>query len=59
PKWYVAVPAFTWAGLASYSRMHLGVHYPGDVAAGAVIGSGSAVLCYYANRWLRKELTKS
>jgi membrane-associated phospholipid phosphatase len=43
PKWYVIAPAFLWAGATSYSRMYLGVHYPTDVAAGALIGAGSAV----------------
>jgi len=56
PKWYVIVPSYTWAGLVGYSRMHLGMHYPGDVAAGAIIGAGSSLACYYANRWLRKRL---
>ncbi|MBI1221318.1 MAG: phosphatase PAP2 family protein [Bacteroidetes bacterium] len=59
PKWYVAVPAYAWAGLSAYSRMHLGVHYPGDVIGGALIGTGSAVLCYYGNRWLRKQMHRS
>ena len=27
-----------------YSRVHTGVHYPSDVAAGAAIGIGSAAL---------------
>ena len=58
PKWYVITPAFLWAGTASYSRMHLGMHYPGDVIAGAFIGSGSAVACYYLNHWLRTRLAR-
>ena len=28
-----------WAGLIAYSRIYLGVHYPGDVVAGAMVGS--------------------
>lgn len=43
PKWYVIAPAFLWAGSIGYSRMYLGVHYPTDVAAGAILGSGSAI----------------
>jgi len=43
PKWYVIAPAFLWAGSVGYSRMYLGVHYPTDVGAGAILGTGSAV----------------
>lgn len=54
-KWYVVVPAYTWASTVAYSRLHLGVHYPSDVLAGAIIGSGSAWLTYKANRWLQQK----
>jgi undecaprenyl-diphosphatase len=32
------------AGTVAYSRVHIGVHYPSDVAAGAAIGIGSGLL---------------
>lgn len=50
-KWYVAVPAFLWAGSVGYSRMNLGVHYPSDVLAGAALGAGSAYLSHKLNEW--------
>ena len=36
-----------WAGLISYSRIYLGVHFPGDILGGALLGigvSGTAIL---------------
>jgi len=58
PKWYVIVPSYAYASAVGYSRMHLGVHYPSDVIAGAVIGAGSAFLCYKAQKWLGKKQVK-
>lgn len=59
PKWYVITPSFVWAGIVSYSRMDLGVHYPTDVFAGAIVGSGTAYLCYKLNHWINKKSNKS
>jgi membrane-associated phospholipid phosphatase len=52
PEWYVIVPSFAYAGTVAYSRMHLGVHYPSDVAAGAIIGAGCAYITYKVNKAL-------
>lgn len=37
-----------WALLNSYSRLYLGVHYPGDLFVGAVIGIIFGAVCYGA-----------
>jgi undecaprenyl-diphosphatase len=37
-----AVPLYALATLVAYSRVHTGVHYPGDVVAGAALGVGLA-----------------
>lgn len=59
PKWYVIGPSYTYATLVGYSRMHLGVHYPSDVLAGAVVGAGSAFLCYKAQKWINHRNRKN
>jgi undecaprenyl-diphosphatase len=38
----LAIPVRLLAGCVAYARVHLGVHYPVDVAVGAVAGSGIA-----------------
>ena len=53
PKWYVIVPAYTYASTVAYSRMHLGVHYPSDVLVGALIGSGCAYITHVVNKKLK------
>ena len=55
PKWYVIVPAYSWAALVAYSRMYLGVHYPTDILGGAIVGAGSGYLMYELNKWLQKN----
>lgn len=39
-KRWVSITLILWASVVGYSRIYLGVHYPGDVLAGAILGSG-------------------
>jgi undecaprenyl-diphosphatase len=43
-----AIPLRGLAALVAYSRVHTGVHYPGDVVAGALIGTVLAQLTTHA-----------
>jgi len=49
PRW--ALPALVWAALVAWSRCVLGVHYPSDILAGALLGS--VVGAIFARRSLR------
>ena len=40
-----ALPMFLWAASIALSRVVLGVHYPGDTLAGALMGTGIALAC--------------
>jgi membrane-associated phospholipid phosphatase len=44
PKWYVILPAYTYAAIMGYARIYQGVHYPSDVLGGVIVGVGSAYI---------------
>ena len=52
PRWYVIVPAYTYAIAIGYSRMYLGMHYPSDVIVGALIGIGASFLTFQTQKWI-------
>ena len=41
-NWFIML----WAIVTCYSRSYLGVHYPGDLVVGAIVGFIGATLCY-------------
>lgn len=43
---YFSILILLWAFLISYSRIYLGVHYPGDIVFGALLGSILALFIY-------------
>lgn len=46
---------FVWALLVSYSRIYLGVHYPGDIICGAVVGCIISSLIYWFYLFICKK----
>lgn len=58
PEWYVIIPSYTWAVTVTYSRMHLGIHYPSDVIAGSLIGAGSAWLTHHITKKLNYSIKR-
>jgi undecaprenyl-diphosphatase len=34
---------FLWASIIAYTRVYLGVHYPGDILGGAILGTGVGI----------------
>ncbi len=53
-KW-LWVPALLWAGLISFAQVYVGVHYPADVLAGALLGAVIALLFAFLFKKLRPQ----
>lgn len=43
----ISIFVYAWALINCYTRLYLGVHYPGDLLVGAAIGGLIAVLIYF------------
>ena len=51
----VTVSLFAWASMQCYSRVYLGVHYPGDILGGIVIGLFVGWLMWSLMRWIQRR----
>jgi len=49
---------FIWAVFMTYTRIYLGVHYPGDILAGATIGLACGWIGFHFSKWLIKRFAK-
>jgi undecaprenyl-diphosphatase len=43
---YFGLFVFTWAAFVSYSRIYNGVHYPSDIAVGAIVGMAIGIVVF-------------
>ena len=55
-KW-MTTSLMTWAILCSYSRIYLGVHYPGDIICGMIIGLIIGVMCYAMLTFILRKIS--
>ncbi len=49
-RWFT-LGIFFWATVVSYSRIYLGVHFPGDILGGAILGILIAILIFKLLAW--------
>lgn len=51
----VTCSLFTWAVLQCYSRIYLGVHYPGDIVGGLIVGVLAGWIVWHVMRWIQRR----
>ena len=54
----ITIILILWAIIVSYSRVYLGVHYPADIACGAIVGFIIAFILYKLSFSLNKRIYK-
>lgn len=56
-RFFTAIMA-CYAFLVAYSRVYVGVHYPSDILAGALIGVCCSLILYVAYAWIVKNFVQ-
>lgn len=54
----LTLTVFLWAALSSYSRIYMGLHYPGDILAGALFGALTGTMCYLLLLWCCRQMNQ-
>lgn len=49
---------FFWAAFMSYTRIYLGVHYPGDILVGSLLGLLCGWIGFQFANWLQSKFSK-
>lgn len=49
---------FAWATVMTYTRIYLGVHYPGDILVGMLVGLVAAWIGFRCQRWIWNKKKK-
>jgi undecaprenyl-diphosphatase len=57
-RWFTIL-MISWATLVSYSRIYLGVHYPGDVIGGAILGALIGYAFYSVFRLMDEKIVNN
>lgn len=58
-RWPLVSTLICWACLSSYSRIYLGLHYPGDILCGTLCGVLTGYACYRLYAYLLPRLVPS
>ena len=55
----LSLSMLAWAGINSYSRIYLGVHFPGDILCGAILGTIIGSVTYWIYNTLHHKIEKT